>query len=231
MAISKVSAVLVHGAWEDGSIWSKVIGRLEGHGIHAVAVSLTLDSLRDDVSALDRALERIDGPVVLAGHAYGGAVIGSTRAENVKALVYVAALAPAAGETVGDVFYRGEPHPQAPKLAPDQHGLIWLPEGAFGAAIAQDATPQELTLLNALQRPISVACIGEPTARPLWKDRPSWYLIAEQDRMISADTQHFLAQRMMAHVHAYQVDHTPMITSPDAVTRVIVEAGQSISVH
>jgi pimeloyl-ACP methyl ester carboxylesterase len=231
MEIGNVSVVLVHGAWEDGSVWSKVIERLNRRGVRAMAVSLTLNSLHEDVAALDRALERIDGPVVLAGHAYGGAVIGSARAENVKALVYVAALAPDAGETVGDLFYRGEPHPQAPKLAPDRHGLIWVPEEAFANAIAQDASPQELTVLNAVQRPISAACIGEATERPLWKERPSWYLVAEQDRMISADTQHFLATRMNAHVHSYPVDHTPMIAAPDTVTDVIVEAAQSIAAH
>jgi pimeloyl-ACP methyl ester carboxylesterase len=231
MEIGNATAVLVHGAWEDGSIWSKVIERLNRRGIRAVAVSLTLASLREDVAALDRALERVDGPVVLVGHAYGGAVIGATRSENVKALVYIAAIAPDAGETVGDVFYRGEPHPLAPQLAPDRHGLIWVPEAAFGAAIAQDASPQELTVLNAVQRPISVACIGEPTERPLWKERPSRYLIAEHDRMISADTQQFLATRMKAHVHAFPVDHTPMIAAPDTVTDVVVEAVQSIAAN
>lgn len=231
MSIGKVSAVLVHGAWEDGSVWNKVIKRLHRQGIRAVAVSLTLRSLHEDVEALDRALERIDGPVVLAGHAYGGAVIGSTRADNVKALAYIAALAPDAGETVGDVFYRGEQDSRAPQLAPDQHGLIWVPEEAFGAAIAQDATPEELVVLNAVQRPIAVACIGAATEQPRWKDLPSWYLIAEQDRMISVETQRFLAHRTNARVHSYPVDHTPMIAAPDTVTDVIVEAAQSIAAH
>ena len=93
MSIGNVSAVLVHGAWADGSSWSKVVERLKARGINAVAAPLPLTSLHDDVAALNRTLERIDGPVVLAGHAYAGAVIGSTRADNVKALVYVAALA------------------------------------------------------------------------------------------------------------------------------------------
>ena len=229
MSIGNVSAVLVHGAWADGSSWSKVVERLKAHGINAVAAPLPLTSLHDDVAALNRTLERIEGPVVLAGHAYAGAVIGSTRADNVKALVCVAALAPAEGETVGDVFYRGDAHPLAPKLSPDQHGLIWLPEEAFAAAFAQNATAQELTVLGAVQRPISVSCIGEPVGRPLWTDRPSWFLTAEQDRMISADTQHFMAQRMKARVHSHQVDHTPIVTAPDVVTDVIVEAVQAVS--
>jgi pimeloyl-ACP methyl ester carboxylesterase len=229
MSIGNVSAVLVHGAWADGSSWSKVIEGLKEHGIKAVAAPLPLSSLHDDVAALDRTLERIEGPVVLAGHAYAGAVIGSTHADNVKALVYVAALAPTEGETVGDVFYRGEAHPLAPKLSPDRHGLIWLPEEAFAAAFAQHAAAQELTVLGAVQRPISVACIGEAVGRPLWKDRPSWFLIAEQDRMISPDTQHFMAQRMNARVHSHQVDHTPIVTAPDAVISVIVEAARAVS--
>jgi pimeloyl-ACP methyl ester carboxylesterase len=176
-------------------------------------------ALREDVAALDRTLERIEGPVVLAGHAYAGAVIGSTVAENVKALVYVAALAPDEGETVGDVFYRGETHSQAPKLTPDRHGLIWLPDGAFAAAFAQHAAAQELAVLGAVQRPIAVSCIAEPVGRPLWKDLPSWFLIAEQDRMISADTQRFMARRMNALVRSYPVDHTPIVTAPDARRR------------
>ena len=229
MSIGNVSAVLVHGAWADGSSWSKVVERLKARGINAVAAPLPLTSLHDDVAALNRTLERIDGPVVLAGHAYAGAVIGSTRADTVKALVYVAALAPAEGETVGDVFYRGEAHPLAPRLSPDQHGLIWLPEEAFAAAFAQNATAQELTVLGAVQRPISVSCIGEPVGRTLLTDRPSWFLTAEQDRMISPDTQHFMAQRMNARVHSHQVDHTPIVTAPDVVTDVIVEAVETVS--
>jgi pimeloyl-ACP methyl ester carboxylesterase len=229
MSFNEVSVVLVHGAWADGSSWSKVIERLGEQGIHSVAASLPLTSLSDDVAALDRVLERIDAPVVLAGHAYAGGVIGATRAANVAALVYVAALAPDEGETVGEVFHRGESHPQAPQLAPDAHGLIWLPHEAFGQAFAQNATAQEVAVLAAVQRPIAVACIGEAVGRPLWKDRPSWFLIAEQDRMINPATQHFMADRMNAQVRSHPVDHTPSVTAPDVVTEVIVEAVRSIS--
>ena len=119
-----------------------------------------------------------------------------------KALVYVAALAPGEGETVADVFYRTEPHPQAPKLAPDGHGLIYLPDAAFAAAFAQNASADELAVLAAVQRPISPACITVAVARPLWKDRPAWFLVAEQDRMIVPETQHFMAERMRARVRS-----------------------------
>jgi pimeloyl-ACP methyl ester carboxylesterase len=172
MPSNDVNVVLVHGAWADGSSWSKIIKPLAAGGIRAVAAPLPLTSFQDDVAALDRALERVPGPVVLAGHAYAGAVIAATRGDKVKALVYVAALAPDEGETVADVFYRTEPHPQAPKLAPDAHGLIYLPDTAFAAAFAQNAAAEELAVLAAVQRPISPACITVAVPRPLWKGRP-----------------------------------------------------------
>ena len=162
MSSTDVSVVLVHGAWADGSSWAKIVGPLAAEGIKVVAAPLPLTSFQDDVAALDRALERLPGPIVLAGHAYAGAVIAATRDDKVKALVYIAALAPDEGETVADAFYRGEPHPQAPKLAPDEHGLIYLPDTAFAAAFAQNATAKELAVLTAVQRPISPACITVP---------------------------------------------------------------------
>src|SRR5271169_3931791 len=180
MRSNDVSVVLVHGAWADGSSWAKIIAPLAANGVKVTAAPLPLTVFADDVAALDRTLERVGAPVVLAGHAYAGAVIAATRSEKVKALVYVAALAPDEGETVADVFYRGEPHPQAPKLAPDDHGLIYLPEAAFAAAFAQNASTAELNVLAAVQRPISHACITVPMERPLWRDRPSWFLVAEK---------------------------------------------------
>ena len=224
MSSNDVSAVLVHGAWADGSSWSKIIGPLAAEGVRVLAAPLPLTSFQDDVAALDRALERAAGSVVLAAHAYVGAVIAATRSEKVKALVYVAALAPDEGETVADVFYRGEPHPQAPKLAPDDHGLIYLPDRAFSAAFAQNATADDLAVLAAVQRPISPACITVPVPPPLWKDRPAWYLVAEQDRMIIRDNQRFMAERMRARVRPHAVDHAPIVTAPAVVLDVIREA-------
>ena len=226
MSAKQVNVVLVHGAWADGSSWAKVIAVLAAQGFNVVAAPLPLTSFQDDVAALDRALERVDGPVVLVGHAYAGAVIGATRSEKVKALVYVAALAPDEGETVADVFTRAEPHPKAPKLTPDAHGLIYLPDEAFAAAFAQNASTQELSVLRAVQRPISPACITVPVARPLWRDRPAWFLVAEADRMIAAETQRFMAARMKAHTRQQPLDHTPMVTAPDAVIEIIIEAAR-----
>jgi pimeloyl-ACP methyl ester carboxylesterase len=224
MSLNDVSVVLVHGAWADGSSWRKVIGPLMAEGVRVVAAPLPLTSLADDVAALDRTLERVEGPVVLVGHAYAGAVIAATRDENVSSLVYVATLAPDEGETVADVFYRAAPHPQAPKLAPDKHDLIWLPDSAFAEAFAQHASTGEHAVLAAVQRPIALACISVKVGRPLWKDRPSWFLVAEQDRMINPDTQRFMAERMKAKVRSQAVDHAPIVTAPNVVAEIILDA-------
>jgi pimeloyl-ACP methyl ester carboxylesterase len=228
MSANEFNVVLVHGAWADGSSWSKVIIGLHKKGIKAVTVPLPLTTLTDDIAALDRILERVDGSVVLVGHAYAGAVIASTRNPKVKALVYIAALAPTEGETVADTFYRNEPHPKAPKLAPDTHGLIWLPEAAFAAAFAQNAAAEDQVVLAAVQRPISPACISVPVGRPLWQDVPTWYLLAEQDRMIAAETQRFMAERMKAHVAVNAVDHTPSVSAPGPVVDLILTAAREV---
>jgi pimeloyl-ACP methyl ester carboxylesterase len=224
VAFNELTVVLVHGAWADGSSWTKVISALRAQGIHTLAAPLPLTSLAEDVAALDRTLERATANVVLAGHAYAGAVIGATRSEKVKSLVYVAALAPDEGETVADVFYLNDPHVAAPHLSPDSHGLIWLPDAAFAAAFAQNGTVEEQAVLAAVQRPIAAACIGVAVERPLWKDRPSWFLVAEHDHMIVPETQQFMAQRMNAQVRSYPVDHTPSVTAPNVVVDIIHDA-------
>ena len=224
MPAKKVNVVLAHGAWADGSSWARVITALKSEGANVVAAPLPLTSLADDVAALDRTINRVDGPIVLVGHAYAGAVIAESRSDRVRALVYVAALAPDEGEKVADVFYRAAPHPLAPKLAPDENGLIWLPDAAFANAFAQHASREDLAVLAAVQRPISPACITVPVGRPRWKDLPSWFLLAEDDRMIVPDTQRFMAERMKATIKAHAVDHTPIVTAPAAVTDIIREA-------
>ena len=218
------SVVLAHGAWADGSSWAKVIAGLSAKGVKAWAAPLPLTSLADDVAALDRTLDRVDGPIILAAHAYAGAVIAGARSEKVKGLVYVTALAPDEDETVADVFYHAKPDPKAPKLVPDKNGLIWLPEDAFANAFAPNASAEERVVLAAVQRPIAASCISVKVGGPLWKARPSWFLVANQDRMILRETQLFMAERMKARVREIPADHTPIISSPDAVVDFVVEA-------
>jgi pimeloyl-ACP methyl ester carboxylesterase len=229
MATDDVTVVLAHGAWADGSSWARVIAALTADGTKVLAAPLPLTSLADDVAALNRTLDRTQGPVVLVGHAYAGAVIALARPGRVKALVYVTAFAPDEGEKVADVFYRAEPHPLAPKLAPDSNNLIWLPEDAFAKAFAPNASAEDRALLAAVQRPISLACITVAAGRPLWRDVPSWFLLAEQDHMIIPETQRFMAERMKAKIKAHAVDHTPSVTAPAVVVAIIRDAIRSVA--
>ena len=218
--------VLVHGAWADGYCWSNVVLPLERRGLKVICAPIPLTSLSNDAAALSWALERTSGPVVLVGHAYSGAVIAAAKEERVKSLVYIAALAPDEGETVAKVFYRDTPSPEAPKMVPDSHGFVWMPEDAFRRALAQKASDDQAKIAASVQRPISVQCIQEPAPMPLWKSKPSWYLVAEEDRMINPKTQHFMADRMGATVRPHRVDHTPMYSEPAVVTEVILEAAR-----
>ena len=224
MGTSEVSVVLAHGAWADGSSWARVMSPLIASGHKVLAASIPLTSFEGEVAAVERTLERLPGPTVLVAHAYAGAVIAASRSERVEALVYIAALARDEGETVADVFSRAPPHPQAPKLTPDNHGLIYLPEAAFAQAFAPNATSEQQALLAATQRPIAFSCITTRVGRPRWRDLPSWFLVAEQDYMILPETQRFMAQRMQARVRAQEVDHTPIVTAPTLVVEIIHEA-------
>jgi pimeloyl-ACP methyl ester carboxylesterase len=218
--------VLVHGAWADGSCWQNVILPLRKEGLQLTCAPLPLTSLTDDITALQRVLERTGGPSVLVGHAYAGAVIAAPNDSRVRSLVYIAALAPAEGETVADVFYRAKPHPEAPHLEPDTHGLIWMPEGAFARAVAHKASHGQTTILEAVQRPMAVKCIEEKAPVPAWKTKPSWFLLAEEDRMIVPETQRYMAERMGAKIRTHEVDHSPMYTAQQAVVDVILEAAR-----
>jgi pimeloyl-ACP methyl ester carboxylesterase len=218
------SVVLVHGAWADGSSWARVIELLQSKGLKVLAAPIPLTSLSDDGAALERALQRTEGPVVLVAHAYAGAVIGSSTNDRVRSLVFVAALAPDEGETVAEVFYREPPQMQAPKLAPDAHGLIWMPDDAFAAAFSQNASARQAAIFAATQRPIALKCIQEKCPQPAWKRKPSWYLLAQEDRMIAPATQLFMAQRMGARIRSEKVDHMPLVTAPGLVAEVISEA-------
>ena len=221
------TVVLVHGAWADGSSWQAIVGPLEEFGLNVIAAPIPLTSLSDDAAALKRTIARTKGPVIVAGHAYAGAVIATANDERVKALVYVAALAPDEGETVAQVFYKDETHPKAPKLAPDADGFIWMPDEGFASAFAQNASTAQIALCKAVQRPIAVKSIQEPAPAPAWKSKPTWYLLAEEDRMINPKTQRFMAERMKATVRSYAVDHTPLLTAPEKVVEIILEAAKA----
>lgn len=227
-SLEDMTVVLAHGAWADGSSWSEVINPLKRAGLRVIAAPLPLSSLSDDAAVLRRTLLRTEGPVILAGHAYAGAVIATAIEKRVRGLVYIAALAPAKGETVAEVFYRDQAHPLAPKLAPDQDGWIWMPDEGFANAFAHRATADQIAIVKAVQRPISVRCIQEAAPEPVWNSKPSWFLIAEEDRMINPETQRFMAARMHAQTRSLLVDHAPLLTAPETVVDLIVAAANEV---
>jgi len=225
-----LTAVLVHAAWADASSWNKVIPPLQGLGLRVKSAQIPLTSLTDDVAALKRLLQQVEGSVLLVGHSYAGAVITAAATDNphVKALVYIAAMAPDEGETVGTLFHRAPPHPSAPELTPDADGFLWLAPDAFLNAVAPDALVEEAALMGTTQKPIALKCLGEPIGVPAWKQKPSWFLIAEKDRMISPETQRFMAERIQARIDSLDVDHTPLASAPAAVVSVIAKAADGV---
>jgi pimeloyl-ACP methyl ester carboxylesterase len=226
-SFENATVVVVHGAWADGSSWKAVTRHLQEQGLKVIAAPIPLTSLSDDVAALRRAIARTQGPLIVAGHAYAGAVIATANDERIKALVYIAALAPDEGETVAQVFYRDETHPKAPQLTPDADGFIWMPDAGFDDAFAQNATAEQIALSKAVQRPIALKSIQEPAPIPAWKSKPTWYLLAEEDRMINPKTQQFMAERMKATIRSFAVDHTPLLTAPEKVVAIILEAAKA----
>jgi pimeloyl-ACP methyl ester carboxylesterase len=218
--------VLVHAAWADGSCWRNIILPLERLGLHVICAPIPLTSLTNDATALSQVLERTNGPVILVGHAYSGAVIAAVQEDRVKSLVYITALAPDEGETVAKVFYLNPSSPEAPKMFADSHGLIWMPDDGFRRAVAHKASADQAKIAAAVQRPLGVQCIQETAPTPTWRTKPSWFLVAEEDRMINPKTQRFMADRMGAKVHSYPVDHSPMYSEPQVVINVILEAAR-----
>ena len=164
------------------------------------------------------------------GSSWNDAVIGADTNETVRSLVFIAASAPDEGETVAEVFYRDKPNPQAPQLIPDAHGLIWMPREGFGPLsrnMHRSSGPRCLLRHRGGSRS---RAIQEKAPRPAWRVKPSWYLLAEEDRMISPATQLFMARRMGARIRSEKIDHTPLVTAPAPVIDTILEPAASATV-
>ncbi|AJP72389.1 alpha/beta fold hydrolase [Sphingomonas hengshuiensis] len=222
--------VLVHGAWADGSSWRRVIPLLLARGIAVVAVQNPTTSLADDVAATRRALAAIDGPVVLVGHSWGGAVI--TEAGNdpkVKALVYVAAFAPDAGETLGALVGAYPPPPALAHIVDDGTGFLKLAEQGWIEDVAPDLPEIEARTLAALQPPLAASTFGDTVTRPAWASRPNWYIVSAQDRVVSVELERAFAANMKAKVTELPAGHLSLLSMPDDVAGVIAEAVEAVA--
>ena len=217
--------VIVHGAWADGSSWSKVIPLLQAKGLHVVAVQNPLTSLADDVAATKRAIALQDGPVLLVGHSYGGVVI--TEAGNdpkVVGLVYVAALVPSDGESVGSVTKPFPPAPLGREVRADAEGFLTVTPKGIAEDFAQDLPDNEKQLLTATQGPTAAAVFGATVTTAAWKTKPSWCVIASNDRAVSPELEKAEAAAIKATSITVPSSHVPMLSHPKEVADLIEQA-------
>jgi pimeloyl-ACP methyl ester carboxylesterase len=217
--------ILVHGAWADGSSWSKVVPLLSAKGLHVTAVQLPLTSLADDAATVRRAIALEDGPVVLVGHSYGGAVITEAGGDpKVSALVYVAAFAPDAGQSAGSLSASVAPPPMAAEVRPDSQGFLKLTKTGIYKDFAQDVSLAEKLELYAAQAPTSVKSLGGAITAPAWRGKPSWYIVAAGDRAIPPTLEAAMAKSIGAKTTTVQGSHVIMLSKAPAVAAVIEDA-------
>jgi pimeloyl-ACP methyl ester carboxylesterase len=218
--------VLVHGAFADGSGWKPVADILTKDGYKVSIVQQPMTSLEDDVAATKRILDRQDGPVILVGHSYGGAII--TEAGNdskVTALVYVAAFAPDAGETLGALLQQT---PSASTgIAPSPDGFLFLNPTVYAADFAADLPKAEAAFMALSQMPVAGKAFGTPIDAPAWKDKPTYAIVATQDRMISPELERSMYRRAKARVTEVKSSHVVFLSHPRAVAKVIEEAARN----
>jgi pimeloyl-ACP methyl ester carboxylesterase len=227
---SIMNVVLVHGAWADGSCWSKEIPLLQAKGYHVSAAQIPLTSLDDDIAVTRRLLALQKGPTVLVGHSYGGAVISgaATGVPDVKALVYIAAFGLDEGESLDALSKQGPAPAGAAQVRPDDTGFLWINTDGFHAAFASDVENTEAAVMAAVQKPLSVTSFTDKSAAPAWKKLPSWYLISSNDQMISPPAQEFMAKRMGATIRLVPSSHASIVSHPKEVAAIIALAAESI---
>jgi pimeloyl-ACP methyl ester carboxylesterase len=223
---NSTNIVLVHGAWADGSSWSKEIPILKNAGHKVIAVQLPLHSLADDVDTVKRAIEHIGGQVVVVGHSYGGQVITNAAYNNpnITGLVYVAAFAPDEGQSLSDFV-------DITKLPPgflmfDKGGFAYINPLMFHDGFAQDVNASESDIMAVVQKPANQSILAEKSGPPAWKQLPTWYQISENDRVIPPDVQLMFAERMNATTLSLNASHASLVSHPTEIADLILRATQ-----
>jgi pimeloyl-ACP methyl ester carboxylesterase len=228
MATNATNIVLVHGAWSDGSAWSKVIPILQNAWHKVIAVQLPLSSLADDVATTKRAIDHIGGPVILVGHSYGGFVITNAAYNNHKVvgLVYIAAFAPAQGQSLLNFVNPGK----LPKgfLIPDSGGFFYVNPLLFPQSLAQDVDPTQAKIMASTQKPTSQSILPEKSGPPAWKQLPTWYQVSENDRIIPPAVEHMFAKQMNATTISIPSSHMSLVSHPDEIAQLILNATKGI---
>lgn len=221
----KPTVILVHGAWADGSSWQKVIPLLLKEEIPVIAVQNPTSSLADDAAATRRIMNSVEGPIVLVGHSWGGAVITEAGSDpKVKALVYVAAFAPKARETVGEQVGRYPAPPGLSQIRNDGAGYLTLSEEGWMNDVGQDLPKEEARVLCVLQPPLAAGTFGDKVTEAAWVSRPTWYIVSTEDRVVSVELERELAAAMGATTTELAASHLSLLSMPEAVTSVILDA-------
>ncbi len=223
------TVVLVHGAWADGSSWNNVVPLLVAKGIRVVAVQNPLSSLADDVAATTRVIDMQTGPVILVGHSWAGVVI--TQAGNndkVAALVYVAAFAPDSGQSINDLIAGFPQPPYIGTLIKDESGYLYLAPEALTQYFAPDLPPATQKLMIATQSPWFYNCLADKVTKAAWHNKPSWWVIPEEDQIIDPRLQQGMAAAVKATVTKVQSSHVAMLSKPNEVAATIMAAANSI---
>ncbi len=219
--------VLVHGGFVDGSGWERVYAILKEKGYNVSIVQNPTTSLADDVAATNRTIAMQDGPVVLVGHSYGGVVI--TEAGNnpkVAALAYIAAFAPDSRESVASLIKDPVPGAPVPPILPPQDGVLYLDRSKFAASFAADVNPKLAAFMADSQVPWGVQALEGAVSQPAWKSKPSWYLIATDDRMIPPDAQRAMSKRAGSKTVEVKGSHAVYVSQPEVVADLIARAAQ-----
>src|SRR5580704_6144313 len=228
---ARPNIILIHGAWAEGSCWSGVIQRLQEDGYQVTAPQFPLTALADDVARLRQVLDRQDGPVIVAGHSYGGQIMTAlgTSAPNVAGLVYIAAFGLDEGESIGGLLAQGGPPPAAlAHLDIDKLGFAWLPEDDFVQHFAADVDPARARVLHAVQQALAASTLQDVMGVPAWKSHPCWFLVAGDDQAIPPDAERQFAKRMDATIVEVASGHLAMISHPDEVARLIETAAKAV---
>jgi pimeloyl-ACP methyl ester carboxylesterase len=222
--------VLVHGAWADGSCWGDVIERLQAGGYAVTAPQFPESSLAADVARLRQVLERQDGPVIVAGHSYGGQIMTALGADapHVAGLVYIAAFGLDEGESIGALLSDGPPTPALAHLDVDAHGFAWLPEDDFVEHFAAGIDPVRARVMHAVQQPLAASALQDVMGVPAWRSRPCWYLVAAEDQAIPPDAERHFAARMSAATSEVPAGHLAMVSHPDEVAHLIAIAAKTV---
>jgi pimeloyl-ACP methyl ester carboxylesterase len=224
-AAAPTTVVLVHGAFADGSAWNRVVPRLQARGLKVVSVQNPLTSLADDVAATRRVLDAQTGPVVLVGHSWGGVVISEVgQHERVRSLVYVAAFAPAEGQSVTDIS-KDYPTPEGFKhIVADKEGFLTLTPEGISKHFAQDLPAAETALMAVTQGPVNGASFDAKTTTAAWKTHPSWFIVSQHDHMIQPAQQQAMAKAIGATVVSLPTSHVPQQSRPKDVADAIIAA-------